>query len=105
MGENDSFDNAIYGDEVPLLTEDEAYESVYNYIDNTLGVYNILKYNGYIQIGEDTAADYVINVRSYTGVTGFYYVNKSTGDVYEQWMNPVTNEPEPSVYLYTITRE
>ena len=88
-----------------FLTEDEAYQSVYNYIDQTLDIYTVYNYHGYVVIGEATQTDYVILVRSYTGARAQYYVDKYTGAVYEQWLSPVTNEWDPLTYVYTITEE
>ncbi len=85
------------------LTFHDAYQSVYNYFDQLYDILTVYKYHGYVVQGEETADEYVIEARSYTGARAHYYVNKNTGDVIEQWISPITNEPEPSNYIYTIS--
>ena len=88
-----------------FLTEDEAYQSVYNYLDQLWDMDTVYEYHGYVTLGDATPTDYVILVRSYTGARGQFSVNKYTGEVYEQWMNPITDEWDPASLVYTITEE
>ena len=85
-----------------LVSEDDAYDSVYDYVDETIGMREINKHYGYIVPKEETDEDYVIEVKSYTSAIGYYYVNKYTGDVFSAWSNPVTNETDGREYEYTI---
>ena len=85
-----------------LISEDEAYDSVYDYVDETIGMREINEHYGYIVPKEETDEDYVIEVKSYTSAIGYYYVNKYTGDVFSAWTNPVTNETDGREYEYTI---
>lgn len=85
-----------------MISEDDAYDSVYDYIDSTIGADTIYQYQGYIILDEETEEEYVIKVRSYTSAIGYYYVNKHSGEVYSQWINPITNEPEQQEFCYTI---
>ena len=90
------------GAEHVKIDSDTAYDAVYEYIDETLGVDNIHEYNGFITMDEETEDEYVIKVRSYTGAYGWYYVQKETGDVSVAWKSPITNELEERQYLFTI---
>lgn len=85
-----------------LISEDDAYGSVYDYVDETIGMREINEHYGYIVPKEETDEDYVIEVKSYTSAIGYYYVNKYTGDVFSAWTNPVTNETDGREYEYTI---
>ena len=95
--------NGFSGWDAPILTEEEAYDAVYEYIDATMDAETIYQYQGYIVLDEQTPEEYVIKVRSYTGAIGYYYVDKYSGDVYSAWISPVTGGMDPRQYEFTIS--
>ncbi len=86
------------------LTEDEAYNAVYQYADENYGMDTVEEYHGYLTYVEEQSSDeqYTYVLRSYTGAYVFFYVDTASGEVYSEDLSPITDEMENYRYVCNV---
>ena len=96
--------DASLSEEKEPLTEEMAYNAIYNYIAKTHGWDNAPEdVSEYLETAEATDDEYVIYHRSYTGAFTYYYVNKETGDTHIVDVVPaldIEEDEEGSINVY-----
>lgn len=92
------------------LTMRQAYDAVYDYLDDSLGMNTVYKYHGYLVYSDNTDEEYVFFFRSYTSAHARYYVNAFTGDVYGNYIEAgktanliLRSEKEDQGIIYHLT--
>ena len=104
---SDAVDNVSGNDndaDIPssVLTKRQAYDAIFDYLDDSLGMDTVYNYHGYLCYSDNTDEEYVFFFRSYTGAQAYYYVNAFTGDVYEEQENPIIMVYQEKEYLFNI---
>lgn len=86
------------------LTEEEAYNAVYQYADENYGMDTVEEYHGYLTYVEEQSSDeqYTYALRSYTGAYVFFYVDATSGEVYSEDLSPITDEMENYRYVCNV---
>lgn len=87
------------------LTEGEAYDAVYKYLDEKIGMTTVYDYHGFLVSADHTDEEYIFWFRSYTSAHAYYYVNKYSGDVYESQENPIVLIYEEKTYIFNALGE
>ena len=85
-------------DTLRTITEEMAYEGVNNYCHKEYD-WSVTKENPsmmYVQMGEETEAEYKVVFRSYTGSFVYFYVDKATGKTRMVDFVPTLNIEEES---------
>ena len=83
------------------LTEEQAYDAVYQYADENYGMDTVEEYHGYLTYVEEQSSDeqYTFVLRSYTGAYVFFYVDANSGETYSEDLSPITDEMENYRYV------
>lgn len=84
------------------VTEEQAWNAVYTYLDESIGMKTVYDYHGFLVSSDHTDSEYVFWFRSYTSAHAYYYVNKHTGDVYESQENPIVSIYGEKKYIFNI---
>lgn len=94
--------SAVWDDNISgaILTQQQAYDAVYKYLDDQLNMDTVYDYQGYLIYADNEEEEYVFQFRSYTSAHAYYYVNAFTGDVYVSQENPIISVYEERKFVF-----
>ncbi len=103
------FSNPFQSEEDERISKEVADEVMYDYVYETYGATaerSGTRWSFCSVEPEDTpcgaSTDYCYFITSYTGATGYYYVDSYSGDVWEQWRPPHLSEYQDMSYSFNI---